>query len=287
MNHEFFRRSAALALVAASLLAPAQMTAAQTASAESDAVLMAQSDPNRGHFSLAIMQAQPSYPNLIARVSLLTKRPDAFLQERFIGDFRYRMNQQAQFIRGLNPGDRVVIRLFTPQNQLIGYTEAELLPNFASINLVLPTPADSSRTIRTVYGSDTDQNGAIDAGSVIYDYFTRVTGDQLATSRATFLSEHSQPSSFQMRNLPAPTAQARYPDSFATGNFSLAGRTIAVFDSNLAPALVAVPGAMVQPTTLSNGTSVYEASRLILAYRSIGVSQGRLTETIDAPPEGN
>ncbi|NJL20524.1 MAG: hypothetical protein HC895_06475 [Leptolyngbyaceae cyanobacterium SM1_3_5] len=242
-------------------------------------------DPNRGHFSLAIMQAQPSYPHVIARVSLLTKRPDAFLQERFIGDFRYRMNQRAQFIRGLNPGDRVVIRLFTPQNQLIGYTEAELLPTFASINLVLPSTADASRTIRTVYGSDRDENGAIDPGSDIFDYFTQVTGDQLHSTRATFLGEYPRSSNFQMQRLPAPTAQARYPDSFATGNFSLEGRTIAIFDANLAPALAALPGEMVQPTTLSNGTSVYEASRLILAYRSIGVSQGRLTETIDAPPE--
>lgn len=284
MNFVFFRRTAAIALAAVSLLAPAQMSVAQILSAESEVVLLAQNDPNRGHFSLAIMQAQPSYPNIIARVSLLTKRPDAFLQERFIGDFRYRINQRAQFIRGLNPGDRVVIRLFTPQNQLIGYTEAELLPNFASINLVLPTPADSSRTIRTVYGSDTDENGAIDAGSIVYDYFTQVTGDQLEASRATFLGEYARSPNFQMRSLPAPTAEARYPDSFATGSFSLAGRTIAVFDANLAPALAALPGAMVQPTTLSNGTSVYEASRLILAYRSIGVSQGRLTETIDAPP---
>lgn len=284
MNHVFFRRSAAIALVAASLLAPAQVTIAQSLAASSDPVLLAQNDPNRGHFSLAVMQAQPSYPNVIARVSLLTQRPDAFLQERFIGDFRYRLNQRAQFIRGLNSGDRVVIRLFTPQNQLIGYTEAELLPSFASINLVLPSPADSSRIIRTVYGSDRDENGAIDSGSDIYDYFTQVTGNQLEASRATFLGEYARSANFQMRSLPAPTAEARYPDSFATGNFSLEGRTIAVFDPNLAPALAALPGAMVQPTTLSNGTSIYEVSRLILAYRSIGVSQGRLTETIDAPP---
>ncbi|NEQ27543.1 MAG: hypothetical protein F6K28_52780, partial [Microcoleus sp. SIO2G3] len=146
MTHVFSSRSTALArftvgsaglALTATLLFPARFTSAQMVPVRSDALLLAQNnnDPNRGHFSLAVMQAQPSYPNLIARVSLLTKRPDAFLQERFIGDFRYRMNQRAQFIRGLNPGNRIVVRLFTPQNQLIGYSEVELLPTFASINL--------------------------------------------------------------------------------------------------------------------------------------------------------
>jgi len=246
-------------------------------------LLLAQTDPNRGHFSLAVLQAQPTYPEVIARISLLTQRPNAFLQERLIGDFRYRINQRAQFIRGLNPGDRIVVRLFTPQNQLVGYTEVELLPMFASVSLVLPSEANQARLLRTVYGSDADENNAIDAGTPVYDFFTQVTGDQLSTSRVTFLEQNVDTSRFQMRGLPAPTRESVYPDSFTSGNFSLQGRTIAVFSPDLAPALTALPGQMVQPTTLSNSTSIYEVSRLILAYRSIGVSQGRLTRTIDAP----
>lgn len=232
---------------------------------------------SQGQFSLAIRQQQVTLPEVIARVSLKSRQSDSFVQERFIGDFRYQMNQRARFVQGLSTGDRVVVRLFTPQNQLIGYSEFELLASNAAVNLVLPNQPTQYKVTRTVYGIDADENGTIDQGSSIYDYFSQVTGSTFSNSQVVFLSNSQSitTSLFQIQGLPTPPVTSTYTNSFLTGSFSLISRTIQVFSSGLAPALTALPGQLVQIVSLSSSSvSIYQVNQLITTYQEVGVSPG-------------
>jgi hypothetical protein len=234
--------------------------------------------PHRGHFSLAIRQPQVTLPNVIARVTLRPKRADAYLQERFIGDFRYRMNQQARFIRGVNPGDRVVVRLFTPQNVLIGYSEFELLDDNAAVALILPSRTSEFGTVRTVYGLDANEDYAIDSTARVYDYFTQLTRTtDLRLTQVSFLRNTRSINTrlFQIQGFPAPQRDCVYSRSFTTGQFALASRTISIFSTNLASAILALPGSVVQTISLDrNQITTYEVSRLIVNYRQVGISDG-------------
>ncbi len=102
-----------------------------------DGLALSRKNPHRGHFSLAVLQSPDRLSQVIARVSLKSKRSNGFLQERFVGDYRFTVNQRATFIRSLNPGDRLVVRLFDLQNRPLGYTEVQLLKDFSTISLVL------------------------------------------------------------------------------------------------------------------------------------------------------
>ncbi|HEY9621906.1 MAG TPA: hypothetical protein V6C78_16230 [Crinalium sp.] len=256
-------------------------TTTTTASRPSTTVVTPPRDrnPQAGQFSLAIRQPQVTLPEVIARVSLKSRRSNVYLQERFVGDFRYRMNQRARFIQGLNAGDRVVVRLFTPQNVLVGYSEFELLSDNSAVTLILPSQANSYGTVRTVYGIDADQNGSIDSGSSVYDYFTRVSGSQLSQTRVTFLSstQNINTSLFSVQGLPAPSRNCVYTSSFRTGSFSVVNRTISVFSSSLARAITTLPGTLVQIISLdSSRVDVYEVRRQIITYREVGVSRGAI-----------
>ncbi len=248
-----------------------------------------QLNPHRGHFSLAVLQSQTTLSDVIARVSIKPKRPTNFLQERLIGDFRYRMNQRAQFIRGLNPGDRVIVRLFDTQNRFLGYSEFELLDDNASVNLVLPPNPLESRIVRTVLGVDSQRNGMLDQSFRAYDYFTRVTNvsqSDYRDAQVTFLrnTESLNLSAFNIASLPSPATTCIYPTSFESSAFALVNRTIRAFASNLAPALVATPGQVVQVTNLSSSStsiSTYEVSSQIVTYQEVGLTEGVITTTCD------
>jgi hypothetical protein len=152
-----------------------------------------------------------------------------------------------------------------------------LLSDFAAVNLILPSQMTEARLVRTVYGIDANRNGEIDNGSTIYDYFTRLTGSSYRESRVSFLpsTQGIDTSLFAIRGLPNPSPTCMYTNSFLTGNFSLVSRTISVFRSALAPALVALPGQVTQITSISS-TSIYEVSRLILIHEEVGISEGSI-----------
>lgn len=106
---------------------------------ERDGVELSRVNPHRGHFSLAVLQSQPRFSQVIARISLKSKRPKGFVRERFVGDYRFNINERATFIRGLNPGDRLIVRLFDLNNRPLGYSEIQLLKDFSTISLILPS----------------------------------------------------------------------------------------------------------------------------------------------------
>ncbi len=234
---------------------------------------------NQGNFSLAIVQKQVTLPGVIARLSVKEKQGKKFKKEKFIGDFRYRINQRARFTKGLKAGDRVLVRLFTPQNQLIGFSEFELLSEASAVTLVLPERPLESRLVRTVYGLDTDQDSTIDSQSQVYDYFTQVTqASRWQQSQVSFFQtvQNFNWNSFNLTSLPAPSRDCLYPTSFTQGDYSLISQSWSVFESGLPPVFTSNPGQIVQVYSLSSTTvSTYQVSQLITEYRSVNMLESR------------
>jgi hypothetical protein len=235
----------------------------------------------QSRFSLAILQQQITIPNVIARISLKPKHSDGYLPEQFVGDFRYSLTkkQKTKFIKGLYVGDRVVVRLFTPQNQFIGYSEFELLSSSSAVSLVVAHRAEEFGIVRTIYGVDANQDFAIDRSSQYYDYFTQISRVQdFRATRVTFLNtvQTSLLSLFNFSGLPQPQPTCTYPVSFASGSFSLINQTVQVFGSTLSSAFVSLPGQLVQIINVSTTrVSVYEASTLIVNYQTVSVHSDR------------
>ncbi len=230
--------------------------------------------PHRGHFSLAIAQQNPTLSQVVARISLRSVRGERFLEERFAGDYLYNINQKARFIRGLNPLDRVVVRLFDLQNRVLGYSEFELLDDNAAVTLVLPDRPEAYGTVRTILGIDADQNGGIDANAKIYDYFTRLVNNTYPESNelsAVFLNNASNIDLnwYRVANLPYSSNVSVYPDSFINGNFTLGDRPISIFSRSL-PTILTAPPNQVTPTIIVNpsGNSTYEVISQINSYSS-------------------
>lgn len=242
-------------------------------------------------FTLALNQQQASLANVIARVSLMPKRIDGYGPEQFLGDYRYKLNQKAKFVQGLQEGDRVIVRLFSPNQNFLGYSAFEVLPAHSVVNLVLGDRPTESRLLRTIYGLDTNEDGAIDSGKTIYNYFTQVSGANWQTSQVSFLNQVSGANlnSFQIGSLPAINPAGTYSCSFLNGNLALVNRTIRTFTTNLAPALVTVPGQVTQVVNLSSTqVSTFETTRQINTYRKVGVSQGStVTKIVEAEGSNN
>ncbi|MBE9208982.1 S-layer homology domain-containing protein [Nostoc sp. LEGE 06077] len=223
-------------------------------------------------FSLAILQPSGDFSEVIARVSLKSKRHKGYLKERFLGDYKYKLKHKAKFVKGIKAGDRVVVRLYDTQNRFIGYSEFECLQAFSSVNLVLSANPSEYQVVRTVYGVDADEDGTIDSGSSTYDYFTQVS-DQ----RVTFLSSSQtvNVSQFQTESFSSVATNSVYPTSFSSGQFALVRQTISSFSYNLAEALKAEPGRLVELNEVSDDdSSIYEIGQMMMSYRAIGVAQG-------------
>ncbi|MBW4679777.1 MAG: S-layer homology domain-containing protein [Microcoleus vaginatus WJT46-NPBG5] len=238
----------------------------------------------KGQFSLGIRHSS----DVIARISLKPRRSNGYLRERFIGDFRYKPNQRAKFMQGIYPGDRVVVRLYDLENRAIGYSEFELLFENTAVNLVVPSDPAQSRAVRTVSGMDTNADGSIDPGTVVYDYFTKISSNPAGAESVSFLTnlETIDTSRFQAEGLLAPPRTSIYTPSLESGAFSLANRTVNLFGSDLAPALIAQPGKVVQVINLSDSSTLtYDVSQLAGQYRDEGVSQGIQVRFPDVPAD--
>ncbi len=221
-------------------------------------------------FSLAIWKPSGNFSEVIARVSVKSKQNNNFLKERFLGDYKYKIKQKAKFVKGLKTSDRIVVRLYDLQNRFIGYSEFECLSANTAVNLILSAKPTEYRVIRTVYGIDADQDGAIDAGTITYDYFT-----QVSNQRVTFLSgsQAFQANHFQVQGLSTVKTSSVYPASFTQGEFALVRQSsFSIFSSDLARALQASPGNLVEVTEVSENSS-YDVSQLLMNYRQVGVSR--------------
>jgi S-layer homology domain len=232
-------------------------------------------------FTLGILQPSGSFSDVIARISVKTKRGKGYFKERFLGDYKYKVKHKTRFVKGLKPGDRVVVRLFDTQNRFIGYSEFECLSANTSVNLILSTNPSQYKVVRTVYGIDADLDGKIDEASTSYSYFTEVTGQSV-----NFLSGSRQVkvSQFQVQGLSAVAANIVYPASFTKGEYAVVSKSINAFSSNLAPALKAKPGQLVQIAEVSSdGISTYDVPQIMMNYREIGVAKGIVVKFSDVP----
>lgn len=242
---------------------------------------------HEGDFSLAILQPQATFQDVIARVSVKSKQDNVFQQEKYIGDYRYRSNQRIQFTQGLNAGDRIVVRLFDQNNRFIGYSEFDCLDDHSSVYLILSdNPNDG--IVRTVYGKDVDFNGRIDQSVETYDYFTRVTNvSSYRSTQVTFLETTDSIANINAFNgfgLPAPRRRCTYPTTIERGAHVLAGRRLRVFSSGLASAITSVPGRVVDIVNVdSSSTTVtrVEVSQSISIHRDIGISDWRIVNSCD------
>ncbi|GET44376.1 S-layer homology domain-containing protein [Microseira wollei] len=210
-------------------------------------------------FSLAIRQPSGTLSEIIARVSLKVKRNDGYAPERFIGDYRYRLNQRATFRRGMNVGDRIVVRLYDLQNRLIGYSEFEVLLANAAVNLILGNRPTATRVVRTVYGIDINADGLIDPGTTTYDYFTQINGTNAGAEQVLFLAnlQDVNLSWYQVPGLPVPPQSSVYPGTISSG-------ASVVFGSDLPATLTAIPGRESRLINVEVGNgSVYDVSSVL------------------------
>ncbi|MFQ3679969.1 MAG: hypothetical protein SNJ60_05625, partial [Pseudanabaenaceae cyanobacterium] len=228
---------------------------------------------HRGHFSLAVRQKRPLFPFVIARVSWQGQRAGRLMPEQFVGDFRYPIDGRATFVRGLNPGDRLAVRLFDPQNNFLGYTEFVGLEEQAAVSVVLPDVPEAYGTLRTVVGEDSDRDGRIDDGVPVSDFYTQVEPDsQRENTSVRFLrrAEGLNRDFFDVSGLPVPPLDSAYPDELLTGLLSPVTRPVRPFRTNLDANLVAMPGRVAPVVVSPDGRSTFEVTREVLRYRRAG-----------------
>ncbi|PZO43857.1 MAG: hypothetical protein DCF19_04310 [Pseudanabaena frigida] len=240
---------------------------------DQEGVEMSKKNPHRGHFRLAVLQSQPRFSEVIARISIKSKSSKKFIKERFIGDYRFPVNQRANFIgAGVNPGDRIIVRLFDLQNRPLGYSEFQLLKNFANVNLILPSDPSAYGTLRTVSGIDSQRIGQIDRNVKIYDYFTQIqTSTVLTQTVARFLpsSQGIPLGLFNVAGLPQASNQCTYTNAFAKGENSLVDRAIDFFTPEMPPVMQVLPGQLTALIPIDNSLPTFDMIRKILDYKDL------------------
>ncbi|WP_261225886.1 S-layer homology domain-containing protein [Ancylothrix sp. D3o] len=243
--------------------------------------------PGKNQFSLAILRTGATGSDVIVRLSLKAKRGEGYLRERFMGDFRYKPNARANFMKGLSAGDRIVVRLYDLENRPIGYSEFELPAETIAVNLVLPENTAISGVVRTLYGIDANGDGKLDDNRRLGDYFTELTVPQNGGERVTFLSRlpNINISGYQVGELPPPSANSVYPPAFSSGAFSVMNRTVALYGTGIAPALRAEPGKIYQIVNVpeNSASTYYDVSEFMANYREKGVSEGIQVSFPDVP----
>ncbi|MBD2566852.1 S-layer homology domain-containing protein [Anabaena lutea] len=228
-------------------------------------------------FTLAIWQPGANISEIIARVSIKGKHGNKYYQERFIGDYRYKIKQKAKFVKGFKLGDRIVVRLYDTTNRFIGYTEFACLPGHTAVNLILSANPREYQVVRVFYGVDDNEDSIVDTDTTAYDYFT-----QVSNQKVTFLesSDNINITQYQAAGFAKVASTGVYPVSFSEGDFALVGKSISVSNSNLAKALTAAPGSLVQLTAIGQNSN-FELSQLLSKYRPVGVAKDIQTSFSD------
>jgi hypothetical protein len=247
---------------------------------EREGVELSNKNPHRGHFSLAVLQSQPLQSQsrlsaVVARLSIKSKRPKGFIEERFVGDYQFAINQRATFIRGLNAGDRLIVRLFDLQNRPLGYSEVQLLKDFANISLILPSDPSAYGLLRTVSGIDSQRIGQIDRNGKFYDYFTQLqnSGSTSAIAQTTvrFLtsSQGIPLNLFNIAGLPQASSQFSYTKAFVRGDYALSDRVINVFTRNMPAVMQVLPAQLTALIPINDAQSTFDVVRKILDYKDV------------------
>jgi len=204
---------------------------------------------NRGNFSLSIRQKRPLLSQVTVRLSLQTKRGESFLSERLIGNFGFLINQIVNFGRGLNPEDRIVIRIYDSQNRFLGYTVLELLDDNALVNIILPDVEQAYGKLRTIVATDRDRNNQIDSDGEIFDYYTNVSSERGTKEKieVNFIEDAQvlNLDFFNIPKLPEAPSKSTFPDSFSEDLFAIATRPNFPFLTTLPTNLTDVPSRII------------------------------------------
>ncbi|MFN6393520.1 MAG: S-layer homology domain-containing protein [Aphanizomenon sp.] len=229
-------------------------------------------------FTLYIWQPGGTIKEVIARISIKSKYGNKYRQERFLGDYKYKIKQKAKFVKGFKLGDRIVIRLYDTKNRFIGYSEFVCLPENTAVNLILSANPTEDKVVRTFYGFDTNNDSIVDNNNA-YDYFTEVNNQKV-----TFLnsSEKLNIVQYQAAGFAKVATTGIYPTSFSEGDFAVVGKSLNAFDSTLAKALTASPGSLVKLTPITANSS-FELGKLLSEYRQIGVAKDIQVSFSDIP----
>jgi len=229
-------------------------------------------------FTLCIWQPGGTIKEVIARISIKSKYGNKYRQERFLGDYKYKIKQKAKFVKGFKLGDRIVIRLYDTNNRFIGYSEFVCLPENTAVNLILSANPTEDKVVRTFYGFDTNNDSIVDNNNA-YDYFTEVNNQKV-----TFLnsSEKLNIVQYQAAGFAKVATTGIYPTSFSEGDFAVVGKSLNAFDSTLAKALTASPGSLVKLTPITANSS-FELGKLLSEYRQIGVAKDIQVSFSDIP----
>jgi hypothetical protein len=229
------------------------------------AVATSSSPERKPAFTLYIWQPGGTISEVTARISIKSKYGDKYRQERFLGDYRYRMKQKANFVKGFKSGDIIVVRLYDTTNRLIGYSEFAILPENTAVNLVLSANPIVDQVVRTFYGTDVNNDSIVDDNSTKYDYFI-----QLNNQKVTFLSssENISITQYQAAGFSQIPTTGTYPIPLS----DVVGKSINIFDSNLAQALTVPPGKITQLIPIQENSS-FELGQLLSKYRQIGVAK--------------
>ena len=224
----------------------------------------------KSEFTLAIWQPGGTISEVIARVSIKSKYGNKYRQERFLGDYKYKIKQKAKFVKGFKLGDRIIVRLYDTTKRLIGYSEFACLPENTAVNLILSANPSEYQVVRTFYGVDINNDSVVDNNTTTYDYFTEVNNQKV-----TFLSssENINITQYQAAGFSQVATTGAYPISFTEGDFAVVGKSVSAIDSNLAKALTVAPGSLVQLTQIKENSS-FELGQLLSEYRQIGVAKG-------------
>ncbi|MFM7408676.1 MAG: S-layer homology domain-containing protein [Cuspidothrix sp.] len=227
------------------------------------------SPEKKSALTLYIWQPAGTIKEVIARISIQSRYGNNYRQERFLGDYQYKIKQKAKFTQGLKLGDRIVVRLYDTNNNFIGYSKFACLPENTAVHLILSANPSTNKVVRTFYGFDINDDSIVDNG-ITYDYFTEVN-DQ----KVTFLnsSENIDITQYQAAGFSRVATTGSYPISFSEGDFALAGKSINTFSSNLAKVFTSTPGSLVKLTEITTKSN-FQLGQLLSQYRDIGVAKG-------------
>ncbi len=170
------------------------------------------------------------------------------------------------------------MRLFDLQNRPLGYTEVQLLKDFATINLILPSDPTAYGTLRTISGIDSKRIGNIDQNVRIYDYFTQIqTSSTITQTVARFLNTtQGVPTNlFNVAGLPSVPNQLSYTNAFIKGEQTLINRAINIFTRDMPPVMQVLPGQLTPLISISD-SQTFDVVRKILDYKDLrpnGLSQ--------------
>jgi hypothetical protein len=148
----------------------------------------------------------------------------------------------------------------------------QLLKDFSTISLILPSDPALYGTLRTVTGIDSQRIGRIDNNVKVYDYFTQIQTTTVFTETVARFLTSSQGiplGLFNVAGLPQATNQFSYTNAFARGEQTLINRTISLFTRDMPPVMQVLPGRLSSLVAIDNSQSTFDVVRKIIDYKDL------------------